>query len=148
MDAVFNSTDLDPDAWISKEDIYVNKFSTNAEVVNSYLTALYFSYSTLTTVGFGDINATTTYERMVAIFTLTMGSAVFAAIVGTMSSLMEKSDIKETEYQHKVTEVNSFMSTHRLPGDLRNRVRRYMEVSFIPFPARNPLLTLILLGAA
>lgn len=123
-----NSSSLDEKSWLYKEDIYVNSESETADIARSYLTAMYFSYSTLTTVGFGDINATTSYERGVAIFTLTLGSAVFAAIVGTMSSLMEKSDIKETEYQHRVTEVNSFMSYHRLPTDLRNRVRRYMEL--------------------
>jgi len=54
---------LDKRSWVYKEGVYVNNNSTSEEVARSYLTSVYFSYSTLTTVGFGDINATTNYER-------------------------------------------------------------------------------------
>ena len=63
-----------------------------ASLGNMYISALYFSYATLTTVGYGDISATTTWERGVALIALSIGSAIFAGIVGTMSTLVDSMD--------------------------------------------------------
>ena len=63
-----------------------------ATLGSMYISSLYFSYATLTTVGYGDINATTTLERGAALIALSIGSAIFAGIVGTMSTLVDSMD--------------------------------------------------------
>ena len=81
-----------------------------------YISSLYFSYATLTTVGFGDINATTTYERGVALIALSIGSAIFAGIVGTMSTLVDTMDeleemkVRSCEDEAKPPLLNSYSS--------------------------------------
>ena len=96
--------------------------------MSAYLTSMYFAYSTLTTVGYGDISAHTDVERSVAILSLITGSVIYAVLVGFINNLVDNSDVKETEYQQRLTAINSFMSNHHLPNELRNRVRRYMEL--------------------
>ena len=100
----------------------------NADVMSAYLTSMYFAYSTLTTVGYGDISAHTDIERSIAILSLISGSVIYAVLVGFVNNLVDNSDVKETEYQQRLTAINSFMSNHHLPNELRNRVRRYMEL--------------------
>ena len=66
------------------------------------MASLYFAYTTLTTVGYGDISASTDPERIVALFGLVLGSAIFATIISTISNLAEHSNIREQQYRMKV----------------------------------------------
>ena len=96
--------------------------------LSAYLTSMYFAYSTLTTVGYGDISAHTDIERGMAVISLIAGSVIYAVLVGIVNNLVDSSDVKETEYQQRLAAINSFMKSHHLPIELRNRVRRYMEL--------------------
>lgn len=86
-----------------------------------YISSLYFSYATLTTVGFGDINATTTYERGVALIALSIGSAIFAGIVGTMSTLVDTMDELEEMKLNKLKHIQQFIKSHHFPEKIRAR---------------------------
>jgi CRP-like cAMP-binding protein len=116
---------IDPNLLKSMNDV---DFVVTSEVMSAYLTSMYFAYSTLTTVGYGDISAHTDIERSIAIISLIAGSVIYAVLVGIMNNLVDSSDVKETEYQKQLTNVNTFMNNHHLPSDLRTRVRRYMEL--------------------
>ena len=100
------------------------QYSADSEVLSAYLTSMYFAYSTLTTVGYGDISAHTAIERSIAIVSLISGSVIYAVLVGFVNNLVDSSDAKETEYQKHLTNVNTFMNNHHLPQDLRSRMRR------------------------
>mmetsp|Transcript_28237 Transcript_28237/g.53441 ORF Transcript_28237/g.53441 Transcript_28237/m.53441 type:complete len:873 (-) Transcript_28237:107-2725(-) len=106
----------------------MSEVPVDSDVMSAYLTSMYFAYSTLTTVGYGDISAHTDVERSIAIISLISGSVIYAVLVGIMNNLVDNSDVKETEYQARLTAINAFMSNHHLPADLRGRVRRYMEL--------------------
>jgi len=95
-----------------------------------YISSLYFAYATLTTVGYGDIKASTHSERGVALVALVVGSAVFAGIVGTMSQLMETMDEIEEMKLNKVKHIQQFMKSHHFPESLRYKIRNYYELHF------------------
>ena len=95
-----------------------------------YISSLYFAYSTLTSVGYGDINASTPSERSVALIALVVGSAVFAGIVGTMSQLMETMDEIEELKLNKVKHIQQFMKSHHFPETLRFKIRNFYELHF------------------
>jgi voltage-gated potassium channel len=44
---------------------------------------LYWSVTTMTTTGYGDIRASTTLGRMVAIAVMLLGQLLFAVVLGT-----------------------------------------------------------------
>lgn len=46
------------------------------------LTSLYWAFTTLTTVGYGDISAHTQWEKGFSVIMLMAGAAVFAMLVG------------------------------------------------------------------
>lgn len=52
--------------------------------INSYLDALYYTVSTLTTTGFGDITMTDTYGRMLTILIMIVGVGLFLRLVQTI----------------------------------------------------------------
>ena len=50
-----------------------------------YTASYYFTVTTFTTVGYGDISATSTFERMVAIFLMIIGVFAFSFATGTLT---------------------------------------------------------------
>jgi len=95
-----------------------------------YVSALYFAYATLTTVGYGDIKAKTSGERLVALVALVIGSAVFAGVVGTMTQMMESMDEIEENKLKKIKQLQYFIKSHHFPDALRAKLRRYYDLHF------------------
>ncbi|GMH67617.1 hypothetical protein TrRE_jg12680 [Triparma retinervis] len=95
-----------------------------------YIASLYFAYATLTTVGYGDISATTTLERGVALVALSIGSAIFAGIVGTMSTLVDTMDELEEMKLNKLKHIQQFIKSHHFPESIRTRIKKYYELHF------------------
>jgi hypothetical protein len=54
---------------------------------------------TITTVGYGDIGVTNTWERIFVIFTMLIGVLTFSFISGTLSSIMLAYDERNSEKQ-------------------------------------------------
>lgn len=52
-----------------------------------YVSSLYWAFTTMTTVGYGDITATTLSERIYNIFSLIVGGFVFSGIISRCVSL-------------------------------------------------------------
>jgi voltage-gated potassium channel Kch len=53
-----------------------------------YITALYFTVTTITTVGYGDISGTNTTERLVSIFLMILGVVFFSFSTGALTSII------------------------------------------------------------
>ena len=67
-----------------------------------YITGMYYTVTTITTVGYGDISATTTYERIVAIVFMLVGVILFSFAAGSLSSILSNVDSANVIYQEKL----------------------------------------------
>ena len=68
-----------------------------------------FAYTTMTTVGYGDIAAVNNYEKVFAVFAMILGGTVFGYIVGSMASLFGRFNSAEAKYKDKMDEINQYM---------------------------------------
>ena len=82
-----------PDSWL--------KFAGLLCAPNSvqYMAAFYFSSMTITTVGYGDISATTTAEQAVATVMMFVGAIFFGYLVSTTTLFLEKVSSQKEELQ-------------------------------------------------
>lgn len=55
-----------------------------------YITALYWSITTMTTVGYGDILPITVNEKLYAMCSMMIACGVFAYTIGNLGSLVSK----------------------------------------------------------
>ena len=92
-----------------------------------YITSLYWAFTTIATVGYGDITPITLNEKMFTMMTMIMSSGVFAYTVGSIGSLISKQNASENSYREQVVAVNSYMKKKCLEKDLQMRVRRYLD---------------------
>lgn len=75
------------------------------------------------TVGYGDIHAISNDEKIGCMFSMVLASTFFGYIIGTLSSLMEKKNAVDDYFREVLLAANAYISKHRLPGELRYRIR-------------------------
>lgn len=78
--------------WYENHSIVGDFDLINAPVSTQYLWSFYWAAATLTTVGYGDISATNTGERILNILILLVGASVFGFIVANVSSIIDHVD--------------------------------------------------------
>lgn len=101
--------------------------STNLSNYEKYVTALYWSVTTMATVGYGDIVPHTFYEKIFAMFAMIVACGVFAYTIGSIGSLVSKQNAESNLHRERISAVNKYMKKKNLSHDLQFRVRRYLE---------------------
>ena len=74
-----------------------------------YVASMYWAFSTLTTVGYGDISARTPQEQVYAMGMMLIGVSWYAYIVSSMSSIMSSFDAQNKAIRDKMLCVNEFV---------------------------------------
>ena len=62
-----------------------------------YILSLYFTVTTITTVGYGDILAGTTIERIFGTFIMILGVISFSVASGSLASILQNYDNHNAE---------------------------------------------------
>lgn len=70
--------------------------------VKEFLDALWFCYSTVTTVGYGDITPTTSFGRVIGIFLMLIGTIFFVTFTALFSNAILGSRMSQVEGQLKL----------------------------------------------
>mmetsp|Transcript_142796 Transcript_142796/g.274191 ORF Transcript_142796/g.274191 Transcript_142796/m.274191 type:complete len:531 (+) Transcript_142796:1-1593(+) len=104
---------------------YSDVFGNN---MAEYLAALYWSMTTLTTVGYGDITPTTDGERIYTTLAMVVGGGFYGYVVGCICSMVSNSDLNSTAFYDRMELVHAWLVHHRLPLPLKKRLRRYFKV--------------------
>lgn len=78
-DAVFAAVNLFVFIFVTTSIVYVLRFQDEATIAN-YIDALYFTVATLTTTGFGDITLHTPGGKILSVFIMIFGVALFVRL--------------------------------------------------------------------
>ena len=70
------SNGFEPNSWIVRQNL------TEESVLYQYISATYWTFQTLTTVGYGDIPAVTWYEKLYAITWMLLGFCFYTYTIG------------------------------------------------------------------
>lgn len=90
-----------------------------------YLKAVYWSVTTLTTIGYGDIIPHSDLEMKYAIGVMLIGFLMMGYLIGNIAGLLNKPDPLRAQYANALEEVSAFAQYHRLPGILKHRIIDY-----------------------
>ena len=80
--------DFSPDTWVTRFDI---QDSSNSR---QYLASLYWAISTVLTVGYGDIYAKTSIERLISVLWMIIGVGFYSFTIGTLTSVLGRIDTR------------------------------------------------------
>lgn len=80
-----------------------------------YFTALYFSMTTITTVGYGDISATNSTERIICVLLHIIGVLCYSLAAGSLTSILVNHDDVVGKSMHKKMILDRIHREHHLP---------------------------------
>nr|XP_043874006.1 potassium voltage-gated channel subfamily H member 6-like isoform X1 [Solea senegalensis]XP_043874007.1 potassium voltage-gated channel subfamily H member 6-like isoform X1 [Solea senegalensis] len=101
--------------------------SSGPSVKDKYVTALYFTLSSLTSVGFGNVSPNTNSEKIFSICVMVIGSLMYASIFGNVSAIIQRLYSGTTRYHTQMLRVKEFIRFHQIPGGLRQRLEEYFQ---------------------
>ncbi|XP_074594777.1 potassium voltage-gated channel seizure isoform X1 [Brevipalpus obovatus] len=96
-------------------------------VRTKYITALYFTFSSLTSVGFGNVAPTTDMEKTFSVLIMLVGSLMYASIFGNVSAIIQRLYSGTARYHTQLLRVREFIRFHQVPNPLRQRLEEYFQ---------------------
>ncbi|XP_073944158.1 voltage-gated delayed rectifier potassium channel KCNH8-like isoform X4 [Choristoneura fumiferana] len=93
----------------------------------SYVTALYFTCSSLTSVGFGNVSANTLPEKVFSILTMLIGALMHAVVFGNVTAIIQRMYSRRSMYQSKWRDLKDFLIINQVPKELKQRMQDYFQ---------------------
>lgn len=94
-----------------------------------YLQALYWTITTLSTIGYGDITPDrgNPVQLIFTLITQLIGVGTYGFIIGNISTLIANIDVAKTQYREKMEKINTFIKHRSIPGPLQRRINDYYD---------------------
>ncbi|GFR68695.1 potassium voltage-gated channel subfamily H member 7 [Elysia marginata] len=96
-------------------------------IKSKYVTALYFTFSSLTSVGFGNVSPNTNSEKIFSILIMLIGSLMYASIFGNVSAIIQRLYSGTSRYHTQMLRIKEFIRFHQIPNPLRQRLEEYFQ---------------------
>lgn len=87
----------------------------NMPIGEQYLSAFYYTITTISTVGYGDISGSTAVEKVFCIFIMLIGVLTFSFASGSLASILQNYDSSNAKYQEKLEVLNRIYGQYHLP---------------------------------
>lgn len=121
---IFIASHLVACAWIAIGGIDIGE-----DRLNTYLQAFYWTITTLTTIGYGDISPDLAVKSQL-LFTIIvqlLGAGMYGFIIGNISNLIANMDVAKSTHKEKVERINTFLKYKSIPPPLQRRVNNYYD---------------------
>ena len=99
-------------------------FSTNGAV---YLEAFYWTVTTLTTIGYGDITPANPLQFVYVIVVMLMGAAIYGFIIGNIANIIANIDVAKSQFRERVENIDTFLKYRNIPSNLQARIHDYFD---------------------
>jgi CRP-like cAMP-binding protein len=110
----------------ASEDNWMVAYGVDEATSSSkYLAALYWSFMTVTTIGYGDVQPKTDVERIIALIFMMLGASFYAYIVGSVCSVLNSLDQATNDFHMTMDHLNAYMQDVDTPYLLRVKLREF-----------------------
>ncbi|GAB4210412.1 MAG: hypothetical protein OHK0012_00600 [Synechococcales cyanobacterium] len=92
-----------------------------------YLRALYWTTTTLTSVGYGDIVPENHAQMMYSIVIMIVGAGLYTYIISNLVRLFANGDLIRANFLEKLERTYAFIRYHHLPIPLKKRILDYYD---------------------
>ncbi|KAK7260861.1 hypothetical protein RIF29_27160 [Crotalaria pallida] len=96
----------------------------------NYVTAIYWSLVTLSSVGYGDLHPVNTKEMIFDIFYMLFNLALTAYLIGNMTNLIVHQTNKTKRYRETVKSASNFAQRNQLPIRLQEQIYAHLLMRY------------------
>ncbi|XP_031640791.1 potassium voltage-gated channel subfamily H member 8 isoform X2 [Contarinia nasturtii] len=93
----------------------------------AYVTALYYTFTSLTSVGFGNVSANTKGEKVFTIVMMLIGALMHAVVFGNVTAIIQRMYARRSQYHSKWRDLKDFIVLHQMPSELKQRMQDYFQ---------------------
>jgi hypothetical protein len=111
--------------WIACGWIELNGGDATNSALHPYQEGLYWTITTLTTVGYGDLVPQRSGEVWYTMLVMGLGAAMYGYVIGNVASLLANVDVLRSQHLGRIETINHFMRDRHVPRELQARVRDY-----------------------
>ncbi|XP_030649815.1 potassium voltage-gated channel subfamily H member 4a [Chanos chanos] len=112
------------------ETPYTNGTLGGPSMRSAYIASLYFTLSSLTSVGFGNVCANTDGEKIFSICTMLIGALMHAVVFGNVTAIIQRMYSRRSLYHTRMKDLKDFIRVHRLPQQLKQRMLEYFQTTW------------------
>lgn len=112
------------ESWIQRYDMVSDSIETK------YIASIYFVFTTITTIGYGDFYAKTNHEKIFAIFLMGFGVAFYSYTISNLTSIIDSIDKRNALIESKLTSLNDFSKDINLPEETKLKIKRTILENF------------------
>lgn len=111
--------------WIALLWIRVGGVTREKGDLSAYINALYWTITTLTTIGYGDITPQTDLQKIFTMGIMVLGVGLYGYIIGNFTALLSNVDFVKMNFLEKIEKVNTFLNYKKIPNELRESIYNY-----------------------
>ena len=109
------------DSWTARAGI------VDSGAIEQYIRSLYWTITTMTTVGYGDITPGRSVEYVLSAIIMLMGASLYAFIIGSVASLLSSIQAAKNSHWERIDSVTEFLRQRQVPAEIDAKVRNYYE---------------------
>lgn len=119
-------------------------------VGDKYVASFYWTISTMLSIGYGDIFATNSNERVYSITTQLLGAVMFGAVIAQVTRLIESQHPQARAMKEKMDELKAYLNEKLLPNKLKQQAKvsetaiivyRHFLILHMAFPSVHSMCT-------
>ncbi|OIV99937.1 hypothetical protein TanjilG_26275 [Lupinus angustifolius] len=95
-----------------------------------YVTSMYWSITTLTTVGYGDLHPVNSSEMIFDIFYMLFNLGLTAYLIGNMTNLVVHGTSRTRKFRDAIQAASSFAQRNQLPARLQDQMLAHLCLKF------------------
>lgn len=111
--------------WLACGWIYFRGIHEEISYVENYIKALYWTITTITTIGYGDIVPATISQTIYVMCVEIIGVALYGFVIGNFASILSKKDPAKMNYQNNLENLSSLIQLRKIPNELQSKIRDY-----------------------
>ncbi|KAK7158396.1 hypothetical protein R3I93_009571 [Phoxinus phoxinus] len=113
--------DFPLDCWVSKNNMVNDTWGIQ------YSYALFKAMSHMLCIGYGAQAPEGMTDVWLTMLSMIVGATCYAMFIGHATALIQSLDSSRRQYQEKYKQVEQYMSFHKLPSDVRQKIHEYYE---------------------
>lgn len=110
-----------------RENWVVNYGINDSTLGTQYLASFYWTITTLTTVGYGDILPVNSIERFYCIFVMLGGVFFYSYTIGTITSVIGQIEKRKSKLQSKILVLQDITKKYNLSKNFYKRIKSDLE---------------------